>query len=243
MNSLSDDERGIVSEKIAIMEAWNGGLSTIRYQNMVQKLSELSTLPKILKSLDQKMDKLQKDLQGARSKMTETSQCVSKTIEYEAASAIKDYLDDGRILVTSYKWENLKEGFPGDVDTIVTGKMPHTNDYVVVICEAKTDLKSQVGSAVRQVNGNIERWNDMRKALNSDVDAELNNGDEFFLKDISNTRASQFKDLQVIPAVAGKIFDEDTKRAIARRFSETSRAEKWICVQADGMSVDVVTDN
>ena len=235
MDTFCPVERDNISEKIRVMEPWSGGMSTLCYQDIVSKLSELSTLPKILDGLISNTDTSREELERAKNKLDQSSNSIDKGTEFDAANAIQQFLVDGEIVVVSYKWRYKFS--QGDVDAIVIGKLPNTNEDVLVICEAKNDMKTFADRACKQVIGNINQW-----MMMCDVDGEEREDlekDKHFKRDYETLRVDNLKGRRVIPALAGRIFDQDTVNVVHKKLTKLQPMPTWIWVRANGMDATV----
>eukprot|EP00798_Chlamydomonas_sp_ICE-L_P030188 gene30188-35175_t len=118
---------------------------TAGVQRTTATLSELAT----------KWDKALGGFQG-HIKKTATA------LESKLVQAVRGQLDDSQVLGLSYNWQEVQQSMPGDVDGLVVGWLcGDSRQQVVVVCEAKYDMKKEWKDAADQVQQNKTRLLDI----------------------------------------------------------------------------------
>eukprot|EP00798_Chlamydomonas_sp_ICE-L_P003628 gene3628-13711_t len=157
---------------------------TAGVQRSTATLSELAT----------KWDKALGGFQG-HIKKTATA------LESELVQAVRGQLDDSQVLGLSYNWQEVRQSMAGDIDGLVVGWLRgDSRQQVVVVCEAKYDMKKEWKDAADQVQQNKTRLLDI-------WDADVLDGHS--AKDADALKLMEFKGLPVMAALGGSVFPED----------------------------------
>jgi len=148
-------------------------------------------------------------------------------MESELTQAVARHLRDGRVIASSYTWHEMREVMPGDLDGLVVGSLPDTQEDVIVVCEARHDMATEWQEAVDQLLGNVNRLTD----LWDDDD------NQYREKDASNLMVSELQGRKIIVAVGGAAFGEDVRSRVQSRLWRRGLRAGWVQVQLDGESV------
>lgn len=219
LNDASANASGIWQTQLFVDQPWERQLGSAVY-----KLTDM--LSKMNESSDSKHGLANTKLQQYENRF----QAADKSLEYEMARAVAMFVK-GTVVAANYKWKRVVGGITGDIDGLVMGK--DGDDDVVVICECKSNMSSELSDAVDQVKANLDRWKRLIQAV-SNPDPDLIDQDLIAKSsaDIRNLRVRDLVGRKIILAVGGALYPENLEATISKHFGWRS----WISVHMDGMS-------
>jgi hypothetical protein len=185
----------------------------------------------------------------------------SLAMESQLVQAVRSALIDSEVLAVSYKWQDVRQGMPGDIDGLVVGWLP--NGYGGGGSGGGDGSEGGGGgsggdsagggggsssSSSKQVIIVCEAKYDIKNQWKFAVDQARNNVarlediwsieplDEFQAKDAKALRLMEFKSLPVMVALGGSVFPKDMQIS-AQNYLWRWMKSGWFCVQLDGATV------
>ena len=172
-----------------------------------------------------------------------TREGVSVAWAQQMAAGLAAELEQGEIVAVNYQWRHSRAGgVAGGMGCLVTGL--RAGVPVVVIGEASFDLVSNVDEALRQLEGNVTRWAELRwkcglLPLTSEDEEEGETVTEHDVRDIKALRLAALGDRQLCLAVGGAYISPRTMERIECQMCIAHSGQVWFSVTLPECTVTV----
>jgi hypothetical protein len=154
-------------------------------------------------------------------------------LEHEMSKGIANFLKDGHVVASNYKYSRKIEQTVGDLDCLVEGKLPDVGE-VVVIGEVKTNMPNKHVEAALQLEANVERWKELCDFVPTDDPTD--DDEKAMLTDYRELQVERLRVRPVVRAFGGTLFTP----ALDPYFKKKMGDRKWLRVDLDGATAKVV---